>query len=812
MNKRALLAALILALCFLAADAPAQTGFKLKQILETGDKAPVPHQLSSVNDFSINNQAQVAFIGDGGLFLKSGDTLTLIAGFGDPAPGGGTFIQISTPSINSQGQIVFAGVVTTSNSGLFLYSQGQITQLVADGDVSTTSDVVFPTQPVINDAGVVAFLNNGIPGFPFFAQGVFTVANGVITKVAVNGDPAPGNGTFTGFNPVAINNSGQLVFQASLQEILSNPFVPTDGLFLASGGSITKIIDSGDTFPDGSTFFDVIGTPSINDAGQVAFAGLVDGFATDEGVYLYSAGNLNVVVPVFTPISGTTFSIIVDAAINNAGQIAFEAQVLFGNGGEGVFLLSNNAVSTIMLPSTASPDGDTFSASGAFGLAINGPGQVLFDARLLQHTDALYLSTANQLSRVAGQGDAVNREPRFQFPFAFGMSNHDQVLVFDSTFPGGIGLYTADRTPPGRATLDAHISQSVGNDGVIDDIPENFPMNGNGQVVLNADFSSGISSLLLKSGNTLSELVRASFSGNGDPAPGGGTFLGVRQSSINNLGQVLFSAFGSNNAGLYLASNGQVTLAVDGATELPDGTGIFGTISLNGLNDNGDIAFLAQSFPVPNGMYLLSNGQFTTLARDSAPAPGGGSFSLQFPDPRYGPVVSNNGSVAFAADLSIGGRGIFLFSQGTLRRIVGPGDPSPDGSIFFTADAPTINSAGQIAFSAETGKGFGVFLYSAGTLAKISVPGDQLPGHVIVEFADLPQINDLGHVGFAADLSNGVTAVFVARPIGEGDQDSSEMIAQSGTPDAATPRSLAQARARHPENFTRRKSKSNPKQ
>src|SRR5579871_373823 len=235
----------LLAACLVAVSASAQITFKLKPILKTGDDAPVPSLLSSVGQASFNSQGQVAFIGDGGLFLKSGDKLQALAGPGEAAPDSGTFLQINSPSINSRGDVVFEGA-TTQNGGLFLFSQGRITLLLPDGVVSTTGDVVFPTQPVINDSGVVAFVNNGIPDFPLFGQGIFQFADGVVTKIAADGDAAPG------------------------QETLAEPFLPTNGLFLASGNSVTKIIASGDATAHGGIFFDVQGSPSINDAGQVA--------------------------------------------------------------------------------------------------------------------------------------------------------------------------------------------------------------------------------------------------------------------------------------------------------------------------------------------------------------------------------------------------------------------------------------------------------------------------------------------------------------------------------------------------------------
>ncbi len=804
--KRLVVSMFLLAACLVAVSASAQITFKLKPILKTGDDAPVPSLLSSVGQASFNSQGQVAFIGDGGLFLKSGDKLQALAGPGEAAPDSGTFLQINSPSINSRGDVVFEGA-TTQNGGLFLFSQGRITLLLPDGVVSTTGDVVFPTQPVINDSGVVAFVNNGIPDFPLFGQGIFQFADGVVTKIAADGDAAPGQGTFTGFDPPALNASGQVVFHAALQETLAEPFLPTNGLFLASGNSVTKIIASGDATAHGGIFFDVQGSPSINDAGQVAFAGSADGPVADSGVYLFSSSGLQVVLPIFSAGSnGIVFRDILQADINNAGQIAFESLTLGNCCGGAVFLSSNHTISQIMVPGQGTPDGDTFGPGGVSELALNGAGQVLFAADLLQHNNALYISSGTQLARVAGQGDSVRRDPRFAIPFAEGLSNADEALAFDVTFPGGTGLYTTHSHPAHTATLDAHVGQSFGSAGVIQGFFENFAMNGAGQVVMNADLSGGLSTLLLKSGDSLTELVRASFS-SGDPAPSGGKFLGVAQSSINGLGQVLFSGETLNNSGLYLIANGETSFALDATTTLPDGTGTFGSISSNALNDNGDIAFLAQSFPQPTGMYVRSNNQFITLARDGSPAPGGGSFNLFFPDPRLGPVISDNGSIAFASDLSTGGRALFLFSQGAVSRIAGPGYVSPDGTTFFSADAPTINSTGQVAFSGQTGKGFGVFLFANGTVSKIAAPGDTLPDGRIIDLADLPQVNDRGHVAFGADLLMGKTVIFIARPVDEDGEDDAEVTTTAGLPDAATPMSRAAAKARHPGNFIRKSRK-----
>jgi len=765
-----------------------QASFNLREIARTGDNASVPQQLSTVSNFSFNSLGQTAFIGDQGLFLRSNGRNAILVGTGDPAPGGGSFVDVTSASMNSIGQIVFRGdALSPSTSGLFLYSNGHIAQLVADNSMATSGDVILPINPSNNDLGTVVFSS--------FLNGLFVFSNGVVSKLAGPGDPAPGGGTFSSFTSQVINHTGQIAFVGRLSS-------GKQGVFLATpGGQISKIIERGDIFPDGSIFSGVTGNLSINDAGDVAFAGGTNGLVSDAGIFLYSGGNLNVVLPEFTPIPslGGIQLLPQFVSINNAGQIAFTSQIIGVTSESGVFVFAGGNATQIMTPGQSSPDGDIF--TGAFSVQINNSGQVGFLARELQHNDGLFLSANGATSRLAGQGDTVARQPKLESPFAFGLSNREEALVFDNTFPGGIGLFSV--TPSGgphHVVLDAHVGESIGNDGVMDDIIENFAINGQGQVLFNTDFSSGISSLVRKSGNTLTELVRASFTGiGGDAAPSGGTFIGLAISSINNLGQVAFSGFDTIQSGIYVVSNGQISLAIDPNTPIPNGSDTFEALSLNSINDKGEIAFMALPFFDPFQMLVLSNGQFTPIVRDGDPAPGGGTYALFFDDTRYGPVINNNSDVAFATDLLEGGRAIFLFSKGTTTRIAGPGDPSPDGGIFLVADAPTMNNSGQIAFSAETTVGLGAFAYINGTVVKVAAPGDRVGPNDVLTTMDLPQINDLGEIAFGAGLSSGPGVVYLAKP--KQQDDSLAVAAVQAAKPLSIPNSRAAMKSKHPRNF-----------
>jgi hypothetical protein len=259
------------------------------------------------------------------------------------------------------------------------------------------------------------------------------------------------------------------------------------GLFLASTGTITKIIASGDAFPDGGVFSFASG-PSINDAGQIAFGGISNGSAKDGGVFLFSAGNLTVLVPRTTALpNGRDFDSAISTSLNNAGQIAF-AGYSESPLGSGFFLFSNGGLTQVAASGEASPDGDIFSLGIRLSAQINSSGQILLLSSMTHHNDTLYLYASGHLTRVAGQGDTVDRRPRFLYPGALAIGTGDSVLVgdqygADSTFPGGVGYYLASPGLLGKNTsLVANIGDPLGN-GVVTYAPA-AAMNRSGQVAM----------------------------------------------------------------------------------------------------------------------------------------------------------------------------------------------------------------------------------------------------------------------------------------------------------------------------------------
>ena len=752
MRLRKIILLSFLAAMFAAQPIFAQSQFKFKEVVQAGDNAPVPPQLSSVLEFSVNNQAQVALIADGGVILKSGNDVTPIAGPGDTAPGGGVFFSFTAPSLGPQGQVSFsAGATFPSASAAYLYANGNITQFMPDGIRANTGELVIPAAATFAHNGDMLITDSG----SLFTAANYLFSNNTLTRVAGPGDLMPDGSIISFLQGAALNSSKQVVLSVVLTD-------GRQGLFLWSDGTITKIIANGDTLPDGVSFSFFDGF-SINDSGQVVFGGISNSTA-DSGILSYSQGHLSVVIPRLAQLpDGNLLSFPFAPSLNNAGQITFSAFTTHAND-LGIFLYVNGQITILELPGQTAPDGGVFRFGGETGSIINDSGQVLFIASESQHGSALYLFSGNQSSRVIGQGDTIPRQPHFAFPAATAIAAGDTVLIGASTFPGGAGAYTATAahgTVPGRTSLVVHAGEPIGVDGIVDFL-FGFNMNHGGEVAASTVSSEANGTLLLNDKTSLQVVA--------DSSPGSAIDPNGDVAAINNLGEIAFNGFdpASQTFGTFLNSGGQTRLLLSSATPLPGGGTISGNITNLALNSLDQLAFMALPFPSPAGVFTATNGIVTPLATDGAAAPGGGNFLLFFGLAR--PVINDNGDIAFSSLLTgisggfFGSSGVFLYKNGTLSRIVGPGDPSPDGGVFRFADSPSINSSGDIAFFAETSAfGFGAFVYSHGRFSQVAVAGDFI-NNVGLGFVDQPIINNNGHIAFTATLFNGQNAIFLAAP------------------------------------------------
>lgn len=183
-----------------------QTG-RITPIARQGDRAPGGGEFTYAFGQKINNSGQIAFIGglaadpagtghlppdvNSGVFLRSGNRNIAIARPGDPMPGGGRLVTggffTADVGLNNHGVVSFDAVIDTDRDGdgredtaLYTWTRGALSRVVGTGDV-------IPGVGLVRALKVPDLLD--LP-FPF------------------SGAP--------------INDQGQIVFQATVQDAAGN--------------------------------------------------------------------------------------------------------------------------------------------------------------------------------------------------------------------------------------------------------------------------------------------------------------------------------------------------------------------------------------------------------------------------------------------------------------------------------------------------------------------------------------------------------------------------------------------------------------
>ena len=317
-------------------------------------------------------------------------TQKAVALLGDTAPGtgGGTYSEIQVPDINASGDVAFPAEVTGGSVGfgLFVDSGGVDTVVALAGDSAPgTGGGTFSyfDAASINASGDVAWQSLVTGGTA--TEGVFVDSGGTITSVALSGDTAPetGGGTYASFNSVSINASGDVAFTAAV-----TGGTAAYGVFVDSGGTDTALAVSGDTAPGtGGGTYSVLSDCAMNDSGNVMFDAQVTGGTGTDGVFLDSGGTDTAVGVAGDPAPGTGGGTYCSVACFNGGRsisasggVAFSASVTGGTVTHGVFVDSGGTHSAVALPGEAAPGplGGTYIIVGI--PKISASGDVAFPA------------------------------------------------------------------------------------------------------------------------------------------------------------------------------------------------------------------------------------------------------------------------------------------------------------------------------------------------------------------------------------------------------------------------------------------------
>ncbi len=267
---------------------------------------------------------------------------------------------LGSPALNDAGQTAFtanltgSGVDSTNSRGVWSEGSGSLALVARSGSQAPgmSSGVNYSNSnsfsSILNNAGQTAFRASLTDG----SNGTWSGGSGSLTLVARTGSQAPGTasgvnyGAFATLRPL-LNDAGQTAFQA----ILTGSGVDSTneiGTWSEGSGSLALVARTGSQAPgtpsgvyfSGDATVTALGSPVLNDAGQVAFEAGLTGSGVDnsnfQGIWSERSGSLALVARTGSQApgmpSGVNFSYLDFAgpALNNAGQTAFVAKFTDG--------------------------------------------------------------------------------------------------------------------------------------------------------------------------------------------------------------------------------------------------------------------------------------------------------------------------------------------------------------------------------------------------------------------------------------------------------------------------------------------------
>lgn len=361
-----------------------------------------------------------------------------LAGQVAPNTGGQLFTFFDEPMVNASGQVAFLGNYA-GGAGLFLKTNGPLSSVVVSGDtIPGLGTVTFASDsdidgPAINNSGTVAFVVQGTN-----TQGVIQKkAAGSLTVLAKAGQAAPGTaGVFAApasnnvFDDISQNNNDDVAFIATYTDDAGVTY--KTGVWLASGGTIVKIIAHGDAVPAGvvtcpngfvssGNSGDIDG-PWMNDLKVVVF--LIDGPCGNDsslGDHLLvkqPAQPLAAFVtegdPAPASIGGTMGGFKLGRpALNNSNTLAYRAvEIVGGSVTEAVVthILGGSPVSCVNINANAPGTIGTLSGFVDTPPTINQTGTLAFAAAVLGDPNVsrgIFTCQSGTLKAIAFAGDPI---------------------------------------------------------------------------------------------------------------------------------------------------------------------------------------------------------------------------------------------------------------------------------------------------------------------------------------------------------------------------------------------------------------------
>jgi hypothetical protein len=386
-------------------------------------------------------------------------------------------------------------------------------------------------------------------------------------------------------------------------------------------GALRAVIRSGMTAPGGGRFdrFDVTAQPiaaPVNAHGQIAFYATVLHGPAREGIFLVDAGQVAKVAAFGDSLPGggtlAEFAAHPLPALNNAGHVAFAAQVASGRATEGIFLAGVDGLQAIALAGDDAPGVPAGVLVGFNAPALNDNDELAFVASVRRGRDlldVLYYWNGRRLQRLVAERELLLRIGGTMDQIGDPVLNNSGVVAFPAAIfkgPALGGIFVAGARP---LHLRVRAGDQAPDGAMILRFSERVAIDETGEIAFGAHLG--------KNGTTREAVLRTGTEGlaevavDGAPAPGGGRYAGFGPwPTVGPGGVTAFIAALDGGPGPLAAFSGVLgdvqRVAAMGET-LPQG-GMIGRFALNtvavaGANGALTFATVAQANGERNAIY-----------------------------------------------------------------------------------------------------------------------------------------------------------------------------------------------------------------
>jgi hypothetical protein len=290
-----------------------------------------------------------------------------------------------------------------SNLGIFVWKDGVVSNLYHLGMEVPNLPSRFSSfsNPSINSKGAIAFVAAYVDPD---GRGLFHIEDGKLRIAARSGQKISPTETVTfseHFYPSRINEKGEVAFFARLGNGSAIMVSRPSGIDIIARDNTLSPVKGAKYIGFGNR------APTINDKGDVAYAGFYSGPNAGRALFLKPAvGPARIVARTGDPTSKLAFSDFMQPSLNNRGDVVFVGRT--GGRIHGVFLKTARGLEVIARSDELPPGYVKGAEFNNFHMpSVNDQGEVVFYAYLKNAKFGIFKKDASGLKMFLQRGDAI---------------------------------------------------------------------------------------------------------------------------------------------------------------------------------------------------------------------------------------------------------------------------------------------------------------------------------------------------------------------------------------------------------------------